>query len=59
MKSYRITWFAVVEEGSVLEGRSLVTADSQEKAIADLVAKKSAEYRLKPYMINIQSIIEM
>ncbi|MEK4149409.1 hypothetical protein NST02_20410 [Robertmurraya sp. FSL W8-0741] len=59
MKSYRITWFAVVEEGSVLEGRSLVTADSQEKAIADLVAKKSVEYRLKPYMINIQSIIEM
>lgn len=59
MKKFRITWFSVVEDESVLEGRSLVAAPSQEEAIESLVAKKSQEYRVKPYSINIQSIIEV
>jgi hypothetical protein len=56
MKTFRITWFAVVEDGSVLEGRSLVKAETESQAIEELVAKKSQEYRLKPHMISIQSI---
>lgn len=59
MKTYRIAWYAVVEDDSVLEGRSLINAMTQEEAIALLVTNKSHEYRLKPNMISIQSIIEV
>lgn len=59
MKQYRISWYAVVEDESVLEGRSLISADTQEEAIAELVAAKSHEYRLKPNIIRIQSVYEI
>ncbi|WP_449621574.1 hypothetical protein [Robertmurraya sp. Marseille-Q9965] len=59
MKNFRITWYAVVEDDSVLEGRSLISAETQEDAIDELISKKANEYRLKPYMIKIQSILEM
>lgn len=59
MKTYRIAWYAVVEDDSVLEGRSLINAMTQEEAIALLVTNKSHEYQLKPNMISIQSIIEV
>lgn len=58
MKTFRIAWHAIVEDGSVLEGRSLVQAETESEAINDLVTKKSQEYRLKPQMISIQSILE-
>lgn len=57
MNAYKISWFAVVEDDSVLEGRSLITAESQEKAIEELYTQKTMEYRLKPHMITIQSIV--
>lgn len=59
MKTFRITWYSVVEENSILEGRSLITAETDKEAIEQLLAKKSQEYRLKPYMVNIQSIFEV
>lgn len=58
-KTFRIAWYSVVEDESVLEGRSLITAPTQEKAIEQLLAKKSQEYRLKPYMVQIRSIFEV
>lgn len=59
VKTFRITWYAVVEDGSVLEGRSLISAETQEDAINELISKKANEYRLKPYMVRIQSIFEL
>ncbi|TKC16055.1 hypothetical protein [Robertmurraya kyonggiensis] len=59
MKIFRITWYAVVEDDSVLEGRSLISAETQENAISELISKKANEYRLKPYMVKIQSIFEI
>ncbi|MFE8700580.1 hypothetical protein ACFYKX_08150 [Cytobacillus sp. FJAT-54145] len=59
MKTFRISWFAVVEDDSVLEGRSLIRADDEEKALEELFAQKLHEYRLKPNMLNIQSVIEI
>lgn len=59
MKNFRISWYAVVEDNSVIEGRSLISAESEEKAIKELFSKKTQEYRLKPYMMKIQSIFEL
>lgn len=59
MKTYRISWYAVVEDDSVLDGRSLIHAQTQEEAIEKLVIKKSHEYRLKPNKVQIQSIWEI
>lgn len=58
-KTFRIAWYSVVEDNSVLEGRSLITATTQEKAIEQLLTIKSQEYRLKPYMVQIRSIFEV
>lgn len=58
-KTFRIAWYSVVEDDSLLEGRSLITAATQEEAIEQLLAKKSQEYRLKPYMVQIRTIIEV
>ncbi|MDZ5474568.1 hypothetical protein SM124_23100 [Bacillus sp. 31A1R] len=59
MKTYRIAWFALVEDDSVLEGRSLINAKNQEKALQDFYGQKTSEYRLKPHMITVQSITEL
>lgn len=59
MKTFRISWYAVVEDDSVLEGRSLISAETQEEAITELISKKTNEYRLKQYMVKIQSILEV
>ncbi|WP_077211005.1 hypothetical protein [Bacillus dakarensis] len=59
MKSYRISWYAIVEDGSVLEGRSLVKGENQEQAVEEFFQKKLQEYRLKPNMMTIQSITEL
>jgi hypothetical protein len=59
MRAYRICWYAVVEDGSVLDGRSLIYADSSEKAIEQLVVQKAKEYRLKPEWIQIQTVAEL
>lgn len=58
MKEFRISWYAVIEDGSVLEGRSLITAETQEEAIADLIKQKSQEYRVRPHSIKIRTIFE-
>jgi len=58
MKAYRVTWHAVIENGSVLQGRSLIYAESKEEAVEKLVSEKSKEYRLKPYWVQIRDIIE-
>jgi len=58
MKAYRVIWHAVVEDGSVLQGRSLIYAESKEEAAEKLVSEKSREYRLKPYWVQIRNIIE-
>lgn len=58
-KTFRIAWYSVVEDDSVLEGRSLITALTQEEAIEQLLAKKTQEYRLKPHMVQIRSIFEV
>lgn len=58
MKEYRISWYAVIEDGSVLEGRSLVSAETEEEAIAELIKKKSQEYRVRPHTIRIRTILE-
>jgi hypothetical protein len=59
MRAYRICWYAVVEDGSVLDGRSLIYADSSEKAIEQLVVQKAKEYRLKPEWIQVQTVTEL
>ncbi|UII56633.1 hypothetical protein LS684_03870 [Cytobacillus spongiae] len=59
MKNFRLSWYAVLEDESVLEGRSLVRAETQEKAIEELFVKKAYEYRLKPSSIKIGHILEM
>ncbi|RFU68146.1 hypothetical protein D0469_12830 [Peribacillus saganii] len=58
-KSYRISWNAQVEDESVLEGRSLVLGESPEDAARKLVESKSQEYRVKPRLIYIESIMEI
>ncbi|MCZ0756808.1 hypothetical protein [Anoxybacillus sp. J5B_2022] len=59
MKAYRVCWHSWVEDGSVLEGRSLVYADSPEEAAGQVVLKKTKEYRLKPEWIRIESVVEI
>lgn len=59
MKAYRVCWHSFVEDGSVLEGRSLVYADSPEQAVEQVVFKKSKEYRLKPEWVRIESVMEL
>ena len=49
VKEFRIQWYAVLEDESVLEGRSLEKGKDQ----------KMYEYRLKPSMIFIQSVFEL
>lgn len=58
LKTFRISWHAVVEDESVLEGRSLVDSKSEEEAIFQLRKTKSREYRLKQEWIQIESIYE-
>jgi hypothetical protein len=59
MKAYRIAWHAVIEDGSILEGRSLIYADSEEKAVENLIIQKAKEYRLKHEWVRIEKIMEL
>lgn len=59
MKAYRVCWHSWVEDGSILEGRSLVYADSPEEAAEQVVWKKTKEYRLKPEWMRIESVTEI
>jgi hypothetical protein len=59
MKAYRIAWHAVIEDGSILEGRSLIYADSEEKAVENLIIQKAKEYRLKHEWMHIEKIMEL
>ena len=59
MRAYRISWHAIIEDGSILEGRSLIYADSKERAIEKLVMQKAREYRLKHEWMHIETIIEL
>jgi hypothetical protein len=59
MKAFRISWHAVIEDGSVLEGRSLIYADCEEKAIETLIMQKAKEYRLKHEWVRVEKIIEL
>lgn len=58
-KSFRIAWHAVVDEDSILEGRSLINADSDHAAASKLIYEKSTEYRLRQQWIMIDSLIEL
>lgn len=59
MAQYRISWYGEVEDGSVLEGRSLVRAENVEEAVKELIIKKCQEFRLQPQNIFIQSVIPL
>lgn len=59
MKEFRISWYAELEDGSVLEGRSLISAEGEREAVEELFSKKLHEYRLKPSMLKIQSLVEI
>lgn len=59
MKAFRISWNALIEDESLLEGRSLVYAENQEKALEELYSHKAHEYRIKSHMIRIVSIYEV
>jgi hypothetical protein len=56
---YRIVWHAAVEDGSILTGRSLLHAQSEEEAIQKLVSQKAQEYRIKPQWVQVESICPM
>ena len=58
-KSFRIAWHAVVDEHSILEGRSLVNAESNQAAASKLVYEKSTEYRLRQQWVMIDSLVEL
>ncbi|MGE7604466.1 hypothetical protein ACQKL5_18625 [Peribacillus sp. NPDC097675] len=58
-KSFRIAWHAVIDEESILEGRSLVQADSDQAAASKLIYEKSTEYRLRQQWVMIDSLIEL
>ncbi|MBB3907898.1 MULTISPECIES: hypothetical protein [Anoxybacillus] len=59
MKTYRVCWNSFVEDGSVLQGRSLVYAHSPEEAIKQVITKKMKEYRLRPEWMRIESVLEL
>lgn len=59
MRAFRIAWYSILEDESVLEGRSLIKASTQEEAISQLITTKSQEYRIKPYLVNVHSIVEL
>lgn len=59
MKEYRIAWIADLGDGSVLEGRSLVQAESEKEAVDSLIFEKAREYHLRPSMVKIRSVIEL
>jgi ribosomal protein L20A (L18A) len=59
MKAFRISWHAVIEDGSVLDGRSLIYADSEEKAVENLIIQKAKEYRIKHEWIRIETVAEI
>ncbi|WP_163100653.1 hypothetical protein [Peribacillus alkalitolerans] len=53
---YRIVWYATVEDGSTLTGRSLLHAKNEEEAIQKLVSQKAQEYRVKPQWVQVESV---
>ncbi|MBA2876502.1 hypothetical protein [Thermaerobacillus caldiproteolyticus] len=59
MRAYRIEWSAIIEDRTVLDGRSLVYADSPEQAIDQLIVQKTKEYRLKSEWLRIQTVMEL
>lgn len=58
-KSFRISWHALIEEDSILEGRSLVKAESDQAAAHKLIYEKATEYRLRQQWVMIDSLIEL
>ncbi|WP_108670527.1 hypothetical protein [Peribacillus acanthi] len=53
---YRIVWYATVEDGSTLTGRSLLQAKTEKEAIQKLISQKAQEYRIKPQWVQVESI---
>jgi hypothetical protein len=58
-QEFRLAWHAMIEDGSVLTGRSLIQAENEQEAANLLVSKISHEYRIRPHLIRIESIIPM
>ena len=58
-RSYRIAWHIMLSENSILEGRSLVEAESDTEAANKLIYQKASEYTLRQQWIQIDSLIEL
>lgn len=59
MKSYKIIWHAYVDEETVIEGRSMVKAETEIEAARKLIVEKAHEYQLRQRLVIVDSIIEI
>lgn len=59
MKAFRISWISFLEDGTALDGRSLVYADNEQEALQKFYKEKSAEYTIQPHKLKIVSFTEM
>lgn len=58
-KSFKIGWHAILAEGNIIEGRSIVEAETDQEAANKLIAEKSSEYRLKSSWIVVDALVEL
>ena len=58
-KSFRIAWHVILDEDSIIEGRSLVEAESDMAAANKLIYQKSTEYTIRQQWVQIDSLVEL
>lgn len=58
-KEFKISWHVFLDETNILEGRSLVEADTDSEAAQILIVEKTSEYRLRPNSVQIDALVEI
>ena len=58
-KVFKISWHAIVDEDTLLEGRSIIEAETEFEAANKLIVEKASEYRLKQSRIMVDNLVEL